>query len=76
MSSRFSIDRMSENDREKVLGLLLNSFFQDEPLAKQLQLGKPIEFAENIFNDALKDQCSFVVYDHQTKDLVAICLNT
>jgi hypothetical protein len=67
---------MCENDRANVLSLLLNSFFQDEPLAKHLQLGKPIEFAENIFNDALKDQCSFVVYDNQTKDLVAICLNT
>jgi ribosomal protein S18 acetylase RimI-like enzyme len=66
---------MCENDRENVLSLLLNSFFQDEPLAKHLQLGKPIDFAERIFNDALKDQCSFVVYDNQTKELIAICLN-
>jgi len=66
---------MCENDREKVLNLLLNSFFQDEPLAKHLELGKPIDFAESIFNDALKDQCSFVVYDNQTKELIGICIN-
>ena len=75
MSSRFRIDLMCEKDRNNVLNLLLNSFFEEEPLAKHLQLNKPIQFAENLFNDALKDQCSFVVYDIQTNELIGISLN-
>jgi ribosomal protein S18 acetylase RimI-like enzyme len=66
---------MHEEDRNKVLSLLLNSFFQDEPLAKYLELGEPIDFAKNVINDAINDQCSFVVYDIQTKELIGICLN-
>jgi N-acetylglutamate synthase-like GNAT family acetyltransferase len=66
---------MCEEDRNKVLSLLLNSFFVDEPLAKYLQLDKPIDFAIKLINDAINDQCSFVVYDIQTKELIGICLN-
>jgi ribosomal protein S18 acetylase RimI-like enzyme len=66
---------MCEEDRNKVLSLLLTSFFQDEPLAKCLQLGEPIDFAKNIINDAINDQCSFVVYHIQTKELVGVCIN-
>jgi N-acetylglutamate synthase-like GNAT family acetyltransferase len=74
-SSTFSIRLMGEEDRDAVLSLLLNSFFRDEPLAKCLELGEPIEFAKNIINDVLHDQCSFVAYHIQTKELVGICLN-
>jgi ribosomal protein S18 acetylase RimI-like enzyme len=66
---------MREEDRNKVLSLLLKSFFQDEPLAKYLELGKPIDFANNLINDAINDQCSFVVYDIETNQLIGICLN-
>jgi ribosomal protein S18 acetylase RimI-like enzyme len=66
---------MREEDRDKVLSLLINSFFVDEPLAKYLQLGEPIDFANNIINEGIHDQCSFVVYDIQTKELVGVCLN-
>ena len=73
--SRFTIRLMREEDRNKVLFLLLNSFFQEEPLAKYLQLGAPMNFANNTINSAIHDQCSFVVYDNQTKQLVGTCLN-
>jgi ribosomal protein S18 acetylase RimI-like enzyme len=66
---------MREEDRIPALTLLLNSFFRDEPLAKCLEVGEPIDFAKNVINDALTDQCSFVAYDIQTHQLVGICLN-
>ncbi|CAF0981743.1 unnamed protein product [Rotaria sordida] len=66
---------MREKNRNEVLSLLINSFFQDEPLAKCLQLEEPIDFAKSIINNALHDQCSFVIYDIQTKQLIGICLN-
>lgn len=75
MSSRFRINQLREQDRHDVIHLLLNSFFKDEPIAKYLQLNKPIEFAEKIFNDSLKEQCSFVIHDNQTNDLIGMCLN-
>ncbi|CAF0723814.1 unnamed protein product [Adineta steineri] len=74
-SSRFHIRLMREEDRNEVLSLLLNSFFQDEPLAKCLELNQPIDFAKNVINDALQDKCSFVAYDMQTEQLVGVCLN-
>jgi len=74
-SSRFHIDLMREKDRNKVLFLLLNSFFQEEPLAKYVELGAPMNFANNIINDAIHDQCSFVIYDIKTKQLIGVCLN-
>ncbi len=74
-SSRFDMHLMREEDRIPALTLLLNSFFRDEPLAKCLEVGEPIDFAKNVINDALTDQCSFVAYDIQTHQLVGICLN-
>ncbi|UJR24588.1 hypothetical protein I4U23_005963 [Adineta vaga] len=73
--SQFHIRLICEENRHEVISLLLNSFFQDEPLALCLQLDEPIDFARNLFNNALHDQCSFVVYDNQTERLVGICLN-
>jgi ribosomal protein S18 acetylase RimI-like enzyme len=66
---------MREEDRIPALTLLINSFFHDEPLAKYLQLGEPTDFAKNVINDALNDQCSFVAYDIQTNQLIGLCLN-
>ncbi len=73
--SRFNVHLMREEDRIPALTLLINSFFRDEPLAKCLELGEPIDFAKNVINDSLNDQCSFVAYDIQTNQLVGICLN-
>ena len=73
--SKFDIHLMREVDRDSALALLIKSFFHDEPLAKYLQLGEPIDFAKNVINDAINDQCSFVAYDIQTKQLVGVCLN-
>lgn len=66
---------MRDEDRIPVLTLLINSFFLEEPLAKCLQIQEPIDFAKNVINDALKDQCSFVAYDSQTNQLAGVCLN-
>jgi ribosomal protein S18 acetylase RimI-like enzyme len=74
-SSRFNVHLMREEDRIPALTLLTNSFFRDEPLAKCLQLDDPIDFAKNVINGSLNDQCSFVVYDAQTNELVGISLN-
>ncbi|CAF0739866.1 unnamed protein product [Adineta steineri] len=74
-SSRFHVRLMREEDRNEVLSLLMNSFFQEEPLAKCLELNQPIDFAKNVINDALQDQCSFVAYDIQTEQLAGVCLN-
>jgi ribosomal protein S18 acetylase RimI-like enzyme len=74
-SSQFNIHLMREEDRIPALTLLINSFFHDEPLAKCLELEEPIDYAKNIINDALNDQCSFVAYDIQTNQLIGICLN-
>ncbi|CAF1151252.1 unnamed protein product [Rotaria sp. Silwood1] len=74
-SSRFNIHLMTEDDRIPVLNLLTKSFFHEEPLAKCLQLGEPMDFANNVINDTLKDQCSFVGYDIQTNQLAGVCLN-
>jgi len=75
MSSRFRIEILSENDRDNIVNLLLNSFFLEEPLAKCLNLGQPMDFAQQLVDDALKDQCSFVIYDQQNNDFVGFCFN-
>lgn len=74
-SSRFNIHLMVEEDRIPALTLLKNSFFRDEPLAKYLELDEPKDFAINVVNDAINEQCSFVVYDIETNELIGICLN-
>ena len=66
---------MQEEDRNEVLSLLMNSFFQKESSAKCLQLNDPLDFAKNLINDTLYDRCSFVVDDLQTNKLVGVCLN-
>lgn len=74
-TSRFNIHMMREEDRDLALSLLVKSFFHDEPLAKYLQLGEPIDFAKTIINDAINDRCSFVAYDIQTNQLIGLSLN-
>ena len=73
--SQFTIHLLREEDRIPALTLLINSFFRDEPLAKCLEIEHPIDFAKNVINDALNDQCSFVVHDIETKQLIGVCLN-
>ena len=66
---------MRPEDTHGVRSLLMDSFFIDEPLAACLQLGQPREFADVIIADALRDRCSFVVYDQQSNDVVGVSLN-
>ncbi len=74
-SSRFTVHMMREEDRIPALTLLINSFFHEEPLAKCLQLGEPIDFAKTVINDAINDQCSFIAYDIQTNQVAGVCIN-
>ena len=66
---------MRPEDTCGVRSLLMDSFFVDEPLAACLQLGQPSEFADIVIADALRDQCSFVVYDRLSNELVGVSLN-
>lgn len=66
---------MTESDRLGSLSLLAKSFFLDEPLAKHIELGVPIEFAESVVDESINDRCSFVAYDLETNQLVGLCLN-
>jgi ribosomal protein S18 acetylase RimI-like enzyme len=66
---------MCEVHRIETVSLLMSSFFRDEPLAKCLQLGEPIDFAQRVIDDALRDQCSFVAFNTQTNQLTGVCLN-
>jgi ribosomal protein S18 acetylase RimI-like enzyme len=74
-SSKFEIRLMDKNDYNQVLSLLTNSFFQDEPIVRYLQVTETLECAKNIIKDALHDQCSFVAYDITTNEIVGICIN-
>jgi ribosomal protein S18 acetylase RimI-like enzyme len=73
--SKFEIRPMREDDYNQVLSLLTNSFFHDEPIARCLQVTDPLEFSKNTFHGCLQDQCSFVAYDTETNQIVALCLN-
>lgn len=73
--SKFEIRPMREDDYNQVLSLLINSFFHDEPIARCLQVTDPLEFSKNTFHGCLQDQCSFVAYDTETNQIVALCLN-
>lgn len=72
---RFDVHLMIDSDRQSALSLLQRSFFYDEPIAKCIELGIPTDFANAVVDDAIHGQCSFVVYDVQTNELVGLCLN-
>ncbi|CAF4290511.1 unnamed protein product, partial [Adineta steineri] len=74
-SLTFNIRLLHENDYDQVLSLLLNSFFKDEPITQCLQITETLEFAKNIINGCLQDQCSFVALNTETNQTVGICLN-
>jgi len=75
LSSKYEIRLMNKNDYNQVLSLLKNSFFQDEPIARCLQVTQTLEFANHVINDCLNEQCSFIVYDTETNEIVGLCLN-
>jgi ribosomal protein S18 acetylase RimI-like enzyme len=69
---------MSNEHREKVLELVTDTFFRDEPLNKCLVFDlphEPAEFAELVISIALEDQCSFVAIDIQTQKIIGVILN-
>ncbi|CAF1105881.1 unnamed protein product [Adineta ricciae] len=74
-STTFDIHLMTEDDYDQVLSLLLNSFFQDEPITRCIQLTDTLDFAKSIIQGCLKDKCSFVACHPQTKQIAAVCLN-
>jgi ribosomal protein S18 acetylase RimI-like enzyme len=74
-SSKFEIRPMREDDYNQVLSLLTNSFFHDEPITRCLQVTDTLEFSKNTITGCLQDQCSFVTYDTETNQIVALCLN-
>jgi ribosomal protein S18 acetylase RimI-like enzyme len=74
-SSKYDIRLMHHDDYDQVFSLLANSFFLDEPLARCLQMTETSEFAKDIINGCLRDQCSFVAVDTQTNQIVAMNLN-
>jgi ribosomal protein S18 acetylase RimI-like enzyme len=69
---------MTNQHREQVLKLVIETFFRDEPLNKCLAFDLPneaIEFAELVLSIALEDQCSFVAIDSQTQEIIGVILN-
>lgn len=74
-SSRFLIRLLNEDDRQSAYALLVDSFFIDEPVARHLHLETPVEFAQTLLDEAIRDRCSFVAFDLQNNRLVGICLN-
>jgi ribosomal protein S18 acetylase RimI-like enzyme len=69
---------MRTEHREKVLELVTDTFFRDEPLNKCLVFDiphEPAEFAELVISIALEDQCSFVAIDTQTQKIIGVILN-
>lgn len=74
-SSKYEIRLMIKNDYEQVLSLLINSFFKDEPLTRNLQVTDVSHFSNNVIKTCLNDQCSFVAYDTETNQIVGVCLN-
>jgi GNAT superfamily N-acetyltransferase len=72
---KFDIRLMQKDDYDQVLSLFMNSFFQDEPITQCLQLTETLQLAKDIINDCSQDQCSFLAFHTETKQIVAVCLN-
>jgi ribosomal protein S18 acetylase RimI-like enzyme len=69
---------MTNEHRQQVVDLVINTFFRDEPLNKCLAFDipdEPIEFTELIVSLTLNDQCSFVAIDMQTNKVIGVILN-
>ena len=74
-SSKYDIRLMHKNDYEQVLSLLTKSFFHEEPITRYLQITDTSEFSENVIDTCLQNHCSFVAYDKETNQIIAVCLN-
>lgn len=69
---------MTDAHRKAVHGLVIDTFFRDEPLNKCLAFEmphEPIQFTELIVSLAIQDQCSFVAVDVQTEKVIGVILN-
>lgn len=69
---------MTEEHRDQVFQLVTQTFFRDEPLNRTLAFDipdEPAEFAIDVLEQALKDQCSFVAIDVQTEKIIGVILN-
>ena len=73
--SEYDIRPLHQDDYDRVLYLLTHSFFVDEPILRGLQVTNTFDFSNDVINGCLKDQCSFVAYDKQSKEIAGICLN-
>jgi ribosomal protein S18 acetylase RimI-like enzyme len=69
---------MTNEHREQVFNLVIETFFRDEPLNKCLAFeipNEPNQFAELVVSLALQDQCSFVAIDIQTQKVIGVIIN-
>lgn len=66
---------MHKDDYDQAVSLLTSSFFRDEPITRCLQATNNLEFTTRTLTRCLQDGCSFVAYDTETNQIVAICLN-
>ena len=73
--SEYDIRPLHEDDDDRVLSLMTNSFFRDEPITRDMQVTNTFDFSNDLINGCLKDQCSFVAYDKKTNEIAGICLN-
>ena len=73
--SEYDIRPLHQDDYDRVLHLMTHSFFRDEPITRGLQVTNTVDFSNDLINGCLKDQCSFVAFDKQTKEIAGICLN-
>jgi GNAT superfamily N-acetyltransferase len=74
-ASKFDLRPMHKNDYDQVVSLLTSSFFRDEPITRCLQVTNTLEFTTRTVTHCLQEGCSFVAYDTQTNQVVAVCLN-
>ncbi|CAF3386800.1 unnamed protein product [Rotaria socialis] len=74
-TSKFAIRLLHEDDYDQVASLLKTSFFPDEPISRCIQITETSEFSNILINSCVSDKCSFVAYDTETNQIVAVCLN-
>ncbi|XP_018782683.1 PREDICTED: dopamine N-acetyltransferase isoform X2 [Bactrocera latifrons] len=72
-STPYTVELITEKDKEAVLAMLRKFFFKDEPLNKFLDLGECKELEEYTLK-CVKDNCSFKAV-HNNGDLIGIFLN-
>ncbi|XP_011191301.1 arylalkylamine N-acetyltransferase 1 isoform X1 [Zeugodacus cucurbitae] len=72
-STPYTVELITDKDKEAVLAMLRRFFFKDEPLNKFLDLGDCKELEEYTLK-CVKDNCSFKAV-HNNGDLIGIFLN-